>query len=272
MEDLGTASPRIPPGMFKLPRSPRRTHARPVVSVALVALAVVSLAWVRAEPGVADIGVWSVSETSGEPGERVDLFVACGGCVPGIPGGALVGPRLPVSLLPLRNSLYRGQCPSGLCTPTAPTPPTASPYLPLGVAHPLLGDERAPETAVRLGIPVPSAVRDHGESAIRGWLANMNRLRFQVPDAKPGRYKFVIYCRGCVGGPEGGLIQAPSATPHQRALLRRRYDEEVFRIMPAGVPRADSDTGGTPWLLAGASLAALGIAGVVAARRFRSNG
>ena len=134
------------------------------------------------------------------------------------------------------------------------------------------GDERAPETAVRLGIPVPSTVRDHGESAIRGWLANMNRLRFQIPDAKPGPYKFVIYCRGCVEGPEGGLIQAPSATPRQRALLRRRYDEEVFRIMPAGVPRAEAETGGTPWLLAGAGLAALVIAGFVAARRFRSTG
>jgi len=227
-------------GMTKMTRSPRHTLARATISIALV-----SLALARAEPAAADIGVWSVSETSGEPGERVDLFVACGGCVPGIPGGALVGPRLPVALLPLRNSLYRRQCPSGLCTPTAPAPPATPPYLPLGVAHPLQGDERAPETAARFGIPVPSAVRDRGDSAIRGWLANMNRLRFQIPEAKPGRYKFVIYCRGCTEGPDGSLIQAPSATPRQRALLRRRYDEEVFRIMPSAFHPVEDQTGGT---------------------------
>jgi hypothetical protein len=51
--------------MIKMTRSPRRTLAGAAVSVA-----VVSLALVRAEPAVADIGVWSVSKTSGEPGER----------------------------------------------------------------------------------------------------------------------------------------------------------------------------------------------------------
>jgi hypothetical protein len=212
---------------------------------AAVAVALISLPLARAEPAAADIGVWSVSETSGEPGERVDLFIACGGCVPGIPGGALVGPRLPVSLLPLRSSLYRRQCPSGLCTPTAPAPPAAPPYLPLGVAHPLRGDERAPETAARLDIAIPSTVRDYGESAIRDWLANMNRLRFQVPDAKPGPYKFVIYCKDCTEGREGSLIQVPSVTPRQRALLRRRYDEKVFRILASRVHRAEGGTGGT---------------------------
>jgi hypothetical protein len=99
----------------------------------------------------------------------------------------------------------------------------------------------------------------------------MNRLRFRIPNAKPGRYKFVIYCRGCVKGPEGGLIQMASVTPHQRALLRKQ-PEEVLRIMPAGVHRVGDDSGGTPWLLAGAGLAALVMAGFVAARRFRSAG
>ena len=222
-------------------RSPKRTLAWAAISAALV-----SFALAHAEPAAADIGVWSVSEPSGEPGERIDLIIACGGCVPGIPGGALVGPRLPVSLLPLRSSLYRRQCPSGLCTPTAPTPPAAPPHLPLGVAHPLQGDERNPEAAARLGVPIPSTVRDGGGSAVREWLANMNRLRFQVPDAKAGPYKFVIYCRDCTKGPEGSLIQAPSATARQRALLRRRYDEEIFRITSPGVHRAEVTTAGRP--------------------------
>ncbi len=250
-------------GMIKMDRSPRHTPAGAAISIAIV-----SLALAHAKPAAADIGVLGVSETSGEPGERVDLFVACGGCVPGIPGGALVGPRLPVSLLPLRNSLYRHQCPSGLCTPTASAPPAAPPYQPLGVAHPLRGDERAPETAVRLGIPVPSTVRDHGESAIREWLANMNRIRFQVPDAKPGPYKFVIYCSGCAEGPEGSLIQVPSTTPRQRALLRRRYEEEVFRIMPGGFHRADERTGGTTQDPRQRVATALVVAGFAADRRF----
>ncbi len=268
VEDLGTASPRIE---IKMTRSPRRTLPRRTLAWAAVSVALVSLAF-RAQPAAADIGVWSVSDTSGESGESVDLLIACGGCVPGIPGGALVGPRLPVSLLPLRNSLYRRQCPSGLCTPTAPAPPAAPPYLPLGVAQPLQGDERAPETAVRLGIPIPRTVRDHGESAIREWLANMNRLRFQVPDATPGPYKFVIYCRGCAKGPEGSLIQVPSTTPRQRALLRRRYDEEVFRIMSSGVHRAGGGTGGTPRDPRQRIATAIVVVGVVVARRFAASG
>jgi hypothetical protein len=252
--------------MTTMIRLPRRTLAGAAVSVGLV-----SLALFRSESAGADIGVWSLSTTSGEPGERVDLFVACGGCVPGIPGGALVGPRLPVSLVPLRNSLYRRRCPSGLCTPTAPTPPAAPPYLPVGVAVPLRDDERTLEGAERLGAPIPEAVSRHDRVAIQHWLANMNRLRFQIPDAKPGPYKFVIYCRGCVKGPEGALIQTPSVTPHQRALLRKQ-PEELLRILPMSRPPAGDESGGTPWLLAGAGLAALVMAGFVAARRFRSTG
>jgi hypothetical protein len=251
--------------MTRWTRSPRRTLAG-AVSVGLV-----SLALFRSEPAAADIGVWSLSETSGEPGELVDLFVACGGCVPGIPGGALVGPRLPVSLLPLRSSLYRRQCPSGLCTPTAPTPPAAPPYLPLGVAVPLRGDERTLEGAERLGAPIPDAISRHGRVAIQHWLANMNRLRFQIPDAKPGPYKFVIYCRGCVKGPEGALIQTPSVTPHQRALLRKQ-PEELLRISPMSRPPAGDETGETWWLLAGVGLTALTVSAIVAVRRFWNTG
>lgn len=139
------------------------------------------------------------------------------------------------------------------------------------MAVPLRGDERTLEEAERLGAPIPDATRRHGRSAIHDWLANMNRLRFQIPDAKPGRYKFVIYCRGCVKGPEGALIQTPSTTPHQRALLRGQ-PEELLRILPVSRPPAGDETGGTPWLLAGAGLAALVVAGFVAARRFRSTG
>ena len=125
---------------------------------------------------------------------------------------------------------------------------------------------------MRLGIPIPRTVREHGESATREWLANMNRLRFQVPDATPGSYKFVIYCRDCTKGPEGSLIQAPSVTPRQRALLRRRYDEEVFRIIPSGVHRAEGGTGGMPRDPRQRIATALVVVGVVAARRFAAPG
>jgi hypothetical protein len=238
---------------------------------AVAAATLVSLAVGHLETAGADIGVWSVSRTSGVPGEPVEVLIGCGGCVPGLPGTARVGPRLPVSLLPLRSSLYRGAhrwCVRGTCTPTAPAPPASAPFLPLGVALPLRGGERAPEAAKRLEIrfpnAVPDAVRDHGAGAVRQWLANMNRLRFGIPDAEPGLYKFVIYCRDCVEGREGALIQNPSATPAQRALLREQR-EEVLRILPASGGRAgsDSNTGAMAWVVGG-SLAALAALAVVA--------
>jgi len=114
-------------------------------------------------------------------------------------------------------------------------------------------------------------VRRHGEGAIREWLANTNRLRFRIPNAKPGLYKYVIYCKDCIRGPEGALIQLPSATPRQRALLREQ-SEEVLHILPAGDHPAAEETGETPWLLAGLGLTALAFAAAVAVRRLRRTG
>jgi len=111
-------------------------------------------------------------------------------------------------------------------------------------------------------------VRRHGEDAIRDWLANTNRLRFRIPDAKPGLYKYVIYCKGCISGPEGGLIQTPSATPRQRALLREQ-SEEVLHILPPGDQPAAEEAGGTSWWLVGLGLTTLAFAVLVAVRRLR---
>jgi hypothetical protein len=96
----------------------------------------------------------------------------------------------------------------------------------------------------------------------------MDRLRFRIPDAKPGLYKFAIYCKDCVKGPEGALIQWPSATVRQRARLRAQ-GEELLRILPAGNGAADPEPGpsGIPSWTVGVGVGALALIGLLVVRR-----
>ena len=188
------------------------------LAASVAATIVVVPTLVDVQPARADIGIESVSRTSGFPGEPVDLLVACGGCLPRTV-------RLPVSLLPA------GSAP-GRRSPTAREPPGNAPYVPLGNAVPLHGGARI---ASRLGLAIPDAVARRGAGAVREWVTSINRLRFRIPDAEPGLYTYVVYCEGCQRGPGGSLI---TNTSEKRELLR---------IRAAGEP-----TGGGPvttWLM-----------------------
>jgi hypothetical protein len=189
----------------------------------IAATIVVAAMLVGVQPARADIGIESVSRTSGFPGEPVDLLVACGGCLP-------CTVRLPVSLLPVGSS-------PGRRSPTAPESPASAPYVPLGNAVPLAGGARL---ASRLGLEIPNAVERRRAGALRAWVASTNRLRFRIPNAEPGLYSYVVYCEGCQRGPGGSLI---TNTGEQRELLRIRATGEptgagpvtIWLIVAAGV-------------------------------------
>src|ERR687897_523280 len=159
--------------------SVRSSRAAPTVALALL------LALVNAPQAEADIGIQSVSQTSGAAGERVQLLIYCGGCLPDHVG-------LPVSLLPVGPSPHRHPCRGTSCASTAPEAPMSAPYVQLGVASPLRGGE---ETARRLGLRIPDSVEQRGAEAGRGWGASIGGLRFRIPPVDPGEYTYVIYCK-----------------------------------------------------------------------------
>jgi hypothetical protein len=196
--------------------APRCWRPPPAAAVAATILVVAVLVGVR--PASADIGIESVSRTSGIPGERVDLLIYCGGCLPRTV-------RLPVSL------------------------------------H---GGARI---ASRLGLEIPDAVEQRGAGAVRQWVASINRLRFQIPDAEPGLYTYVIYC--CGRAPGGDLIGHPERRPSwNRARLAYAREHGQFLRVRRGASRAD-EPGGPPWPL-WAAIAALTLIVLVAVWRRRA--
>jgi hypothetical protein len=237
-----------------------RWRASSVIAFALL------VSVVCAQPAGADIGLGSVSRSSGTPGQRVQLLIYCGGCLPD-------RIRLPVSLLPVGSSPYRHPCRGTSCASTAPAPPTSAPYVPLGVASPLRGGEGI---AQRLGLRIPDSVERRGAQAVRDWVASVNGLRFRIPDAEPGIYTYVIYC--CLtGGGEGrggDLIGHPNrrASWNRARLANARTEGELLRILPesdSAVARGDVEEG-MPWPVVAAAAGALALIALVALRRFRA--
>jgi hypothetical protein len=214
----------------------RRSRLAPAASAAATFLVAALL--VGAQGASADIGIESVNRTSGAPGDQVDLLIYCGGCLPQTV-------RLPISLLPVGDAPARHPCRGTSCAPRAPAPPKTAPYMPVGTAVPLHGG--AP-LARRLGLEIPDSVKRRGSSAIRGWIASTNGLRFQIPDVEPGLYTYVIFC--CGSAPkEGDLIGHPQrrADRNQSRLAYALKEGQFLRIHPAA-GRAD-ESGGLPWPL-----------------------
>jgi hypothetical protein len=218
--------------MFPATRCWRPPPAATVAATILVAAVLVGV-----QPASADIGIESVSRSSGIPGEQVDLLIYCGGCLPR-------AVRLPVSLLPAGDSPGRHPCRATSCARTAPAPPASAPYVPLGIAIPLHGGAGI---ASRLGLEIPDAVELRGAGAVRQWVASINRLRFQIPDAEPGLYTYVVYC--CGRAPGGDLIGHPERRPswNRARLAYAREHGQFLRVRP-GASRAD-EPGGPPWPL-----------------------
>jgi hypothetical protein len=206
---------------------PRR--GRPLATAVAALLAAAPLVGVPVAS--ADIGIERVSRTSGVAGDRIELLIGCGGCLPRTI-------RLPISLLPAGDAPWRHPCRGTSCASRAPAPPSSSPYVPVGVAGPLDGGARL---ARRLGLEIPDSVRRRGRDAIRLWVASTNRLRFRIPDVDPGLYTYVIFCCG-VDPPHGGdLLGHPNrrADRNRARLADARMHGEFLRIRP-GASQVDN--------------------------------
>lgn len=226
----------------------------------LAGLVLVAGALVGARPASADIGIESVTRTSGVPGDRVDLLIGCGGC----------GPRthLPISLLPAGDSPGRHPCRGTSCATRAPAPPASAPYVPLGTAVPLGGGLRL---ARRLGLEIPAPVRRRGPGAIREYVASGNRLRFRIPDADPGLYTYVIFCCGLSPPGGGSLIGHPQrrGDRNQSRLAHALADGEFLRIEAGAVPPDES--AGPRWPV-WTAISVLGLLALFAGWRRRASG
>lgn len=197
-----------------------------------------------ASPAQADVGVVSSSRAAGYPGDPVELTLGCGFCFPpcvGEPGhrhppGNLHGACMldshrepPASFLiwltPLQHSLKPYVCrPGEGCEPGSSRPP----HLP---------------SFIYLGRAVPTAAGgDEGNEIPR------YRLAFGVPEARPGGYKYVIFCDACIDGPRGSMTDS-----HTIAAGRLRV------LAPVATTGAGGGGVGLPWIGAGAlAILALG--------------
>lgn len=206
----------------------------------------------------ADVGVESSSRAAGAPGDPVELTLGCGFCFPpcvGEPGhrhpsGDLQGACMlgtagrppPASFLiwltPLKHSLKPYVCgrEEG-CEPGSSRPP----HLP---------------SFIYLGRAVPTAPGgDEGDQIPR------YRLVFGVPEARPGRYKYVIFCDACIDGPRGSLIDS-----HTIAAGRLRV------LTPIATAGAGGGDGLLRWIGAGALVAILALGAGFLLRRGRATG
>ncbi len=123
-------------------------------------------------------------------------------------------------------------------------------------AHPLdrnrLGPSRPPHlpSFTYLGraerAPDPNAPDSHGVPRYV--------LRFRVPALAPGSYKYVLYCAGCLDGPQGTLIESGPAPPIR------------LRVAP---PASASSFGALPWIFGGVAAATALATAVLLLRRRR---
>ena len=134
-----------------------------------VALATLFTALLSVSSAHADIGLVSISRTSGQPGDRV---------VARFGGYDREWPRMPVYLVRALRAPHSAPCLDldvrAVCEARVPRPPHGEPYTFIGRIH------YAPPT--------------------RG------RFRFRVPRLAPGYYAFLVYCAPCYKGPGGSLI------------------------------------------------------------------
>jgi hypothetical protein len=229
-----------------------------LAAVAAISLAVAVVSLAVAAPAQADVGFESVSRHAGAPGDRVDLTIGCGFCLPpcvGRPGHrhppgerqgvCMLGPHkdppafFPVWLARLDHSLDRYMCDLGEGCRLGARPPRLPSFVYLGRA-----EQPWPQSELddRRRVDVPRY-----------------RLIFGVPEVPPGAYKYVLFCHTCVDGPRGSLID--NATVASGRL----------RVLPPVATASGDFVGGRakPWLGVGLAAAVLAVA-FAALRRGRA--
>jgi hypothetical protein len=134
-------------------------------------LGAVAASLAGAAGALGDIGLVSISRTSGRPGDRV---------VARFGGYDREWPRMPVYLVPARREPQPAPClgvdARAVCEARVRRPPRGAPYTFVG--------------------------RIHYAPPLRG------RMRFRVPRLAPGWYAILVYCAPCYKGPGGSVIDA----------------------------------------------------------------
>jgi hypothetical protein len=192
-------------------------YLRSAALTACIAAAALLLGSPSAE---ADVGIESVSRSAGAPGEEITLALGCGFCFPpchGAPGHrngpCMLGAKgrrppaaFPISLVPVGQVPDPSRCDrDGSCLPPTLGPPALPPFVLLG---------RATPAARRDGAPPAHNVPRY-------------RLRFRIPEVKPGAYAYVIYCGVCFPGRRGSLIYSP-ASPDWRLRVHGSAAQPVL--------------------------------------------
>lgn len=159
-----------------------------------------------AGPAHADVGIETTSRSAGAPGNAITVTVGCGACL------AIGSPRspgsFPVSLVPLEKAPKPHRCgPRTFCSPETLRPPSRFPYSFLGRATPLRDGPRGSDGRV-----------------------SRYRLRFEVPDLRPGIYTYVVFCDMCTDG-EGGSLIAYSTERRWRLRIRQSNPQATFRSL-----------------------------------------
>jgi hypothetical protein len=213
-------------------------------SVAITAALSFAFLLAVASPAQADVGVESASRAAGAPGKPVELTLGCGFCFPpcvGEPGhrhpaGDLHGPCMLGT---------RGGPPASFLIWLTPLKHSLKPYLCGRGEDCELGSSRPPHlpSFIYLGRAVPTAPDGVQSHAIPRY-----RLVFGVPETRPGRYKYVIFCDACIDGPRGSLIDSHTIAAGRLLVL---------------APTATAASGGggnrLRWIGAGALAAILGL-------------
>jgi len=233
------------------------------MKTSLAALAALSLLLLAAAPAPADVGFAGSTARDGEPGDRVAVTVGCGFCFPpcvGEPGdmhppGSRRGACMPgkegppasfeVWITPVDHSLDPYVCGPGEWPPgeppRGPCRGSRPPHLP---------------SFIFLGRAMPQPRQPDSREIPR------YRLDFGVPEARPGLYKYVLFCDACIDGPRGSLVddRGRAAGP--------------LRILPAAAQASGGGDLGEarPWIGAGMIAAGLALAATLLLRRGRAAG
>lgn len=228
-------------------------------------LAALTLLLAGAVPAQADVGFESSTRTAGEPGDRVEVTIGCGFCLPPCVGE-------PGDKHPPGNR--RGSCmldskkapPASFQVWVTPVGQSLDPYIcgpgewPPGEhpQGPCRAGSRPPHlpSFIHLGRAIPQPRAADPREIPR------YRLIFGVPEARPGLYKYVLFCDSCVDGPRGSLVDDRSRAAGP------------LRVLPP-VANASGGSGGggdLPWIGAGMLAGALVLVAGLLLRRRRATG
>lgn len=146
-----------------------------IVRLGAVSMCLLAFAGIAAVGAMADIGIRSLTPTAASPGDKVRLTVS-----------GYLGPKpwrpMPVVMVPASAAPKPYPCRAGFCTPR------------------LYASQLRQSPYRLLGILSKWRVRRPGDES------GSATFTFSVPELRPGRYVFGLFCATCAAGPRGSII------------------------------------------------------------------